>query len=321
MTFAHHDQTIRVAVLGPLGTYTHEAAHKVFGDSVDYEEQTTISGMNSRQIRCAVVELLTYILDTLRAVQETAPIGVVPQENTIFGNVIETYDELRQADCCFVKGEVTLQIQHCLLVQRGVQLHEIEKVLSHEQALGQCQDYLDAKLPNATRVKASSTASAAQALLTSPRNYAAICSKVCATIFDGLEILKEGIQKETDNYTRFYIVVRDRDVQLPATAPHRPKSKALIRLWISSSRPSGLQRQDVIQFLAPSGLNVTRIDRRPSDDGLPFRDIYFVETASTPDESLRPEGTSAIRSWPAVVADALELIKNMGGEVDLIGLW
>lgn len=60
-------------------------------------------------------------------------VGIVPQENTVFGTVIETYDKLRQAKCGFVKGEVAIPIQHCLVVQEGVQLHEIEYVLSHEQ--------------------------------------------------------------------------------------------------------------------------------------------------------------------------------------------
>lgn len=60
-------------------------------------------------------------------------IGVVPQENTIYGNVIETYDCLRHLKCGFVKGEITLQIQHCLLVLKGVKLEDVDTVLSHEQ--------------------------------------------------------------------------------------------------------------------------------------------------------------------------------------------
>lgn len=59
--------------------------------------------------------------------------GVVPQENTIFGNVIETYDNLRKPGMGFVRGDVTLEVQHCLLVQKGVKIHQIERILSHEQ--------------------------------------------------------------------------------------------------------------------------------------------------------------------------------------------
>ncbi|KAJ3570257.1 hypothetical protein NP233_g4533 [Leucocoprinus birnbaumii] len=249
--------------------------------------------------------------NTLRAVYGSVEIGMVPQENTIFGNVIETYDGLRSRKCGFVKGEVTLQIQHCLLTKRGVQLHEIDTVLSHEQALGQCQDFLDTHLPNASRVKTSSTAAAAQAILTTPGNCAAICSKVF---------------RHTDNYTRFYVVVRDRETQLPV-GPHRAKSQALIRLWISPppQPPSGTRPQKgVIQYLASSGLSVSRIDRRPSDDSLPFRDVYFVEVASPTEIIEEPDlsqGSPAIRSWTAEVENAIELMRKMGGEVDNIGLW
>ncbi|KAF5355646.1 hypothetical protein D9756_003848 [Leucocoprinus leucothites] len=297
-----------------------QAAHKIFGDAVEYEERRTISGMvTSGHL---LKHRLTRSSDTLRAVQETVQIGVVPQENTIFGNVIETYDGLRRSQCGFVKGEITLQIQHCLLAKRGVRLQEIETVLSHEQALGQCQDFLDANLPNASRVKTPSTASAARALLAGSRTCAAICSKVCATIFDELEIIREGIQKEADNFTRFYIIVRDREVEFPTAAPHTANCRALIRLWISPPPPSGTRpHKDVIHYLASSGLGITRIDRRPSDDDLPFRDVYFVEVAGTAEVMGRSEQSPAIRSWPMSVADALGFIRNMGGEVDLIGLW
>lgn len=206
------------------------------------------------------------------------------------------------------------------------------------KALGQCQDFLNTHLPDATHVKTSSTASAARSLLTSPRNCAAICSKICATLFDGLEVLREGIQKEagtyhtihwssipvmtitwTDNFTRFYIVVRNRGVQLPTT-PHRAPGNALIRLWVPPAPAPGIYQKDVMQYLAPSGLSVVRIDRRPSDDGLPFRNVYFVETADTTDSSTtEPSPTS--KTWTATVEDAVSLIRNMGGEVDLIGMW
>ncbi|XP_006454418.1 hypothetical protein AGABI2DRAFT_182401 [Agaricus bisporus var. bisporus H97] len=293
-------QRVGVAVLGPLGTYTHEAAYRIFGDKVYYEEQKTIS-------------------DIFRAIHDSVYVGIVPQENTVFGTVIETYDKLRQAKCGFVKGEVAIPIQHCLVVQEGVQLHEIEYVLSHEQALGQCQDFLTAHLPEATRVKVTSTAFAAHSLLSSPRNHAAICSKVCSTLFRGLEVLRESIQKQTDNFTRFYIVVRDQSVQLPTTLPST-RGKALIRLWISSSSPAEKPRQDVVQYLTPLGLSVVRIDRRPSDDGLPFRSVYFVELTSAMD-NIETEQFQPPKSWSQLVEDALATIRTSGGEADLIGLW
>ena len=61
------------------------------------------------------------------------PIGVVPQENSIFGSVIETYDLLKVPDAAFIRGEITLKVEHCLLVRKGVQYSNIKRILSHEQ--------------------------------------------------------------------------------------------------------------------------------------------------------------------------------------------
>lgn len=72
-------------------------------------------------------------LDVFDSVLSTADWGVVPQENSTFGSVIETYDNLRRPDAKFVRGEITLQVQHCLLVRRGVKLDDIKKIMSHEQ--------------------------------------------------------------------------------------------------------------------------------------------------------------------------------------------
>lgn len=145
---------------------------------------------------------------------KTAHAGVVPQENSIFGNVIETYDALRKQNVGFIRGEIVLEVQHCLLVRRGVKPEDIQCVKSHEQvgrafsgvcepvadrrtkALGQCRAFLAQKFPSASLEKVASTAAAAEAVLNSP-NCAAICSKLCATVFDGLEILFEGDPRPT----------------------------------------------------------------------------------------------------------------------------
>lgn len=141
---------------------------------------------------------------------------MVPQENSIFGNVVETYDLLRNDSSNFIQGEITLKIEHCLVTKKGVKLHHIQKVMSHEQvckripvqilevinadfmlqALGQCRQFLAEKLPLAQTIKTSSTAAAAQALLNNPPDCAAICSSICATLFEGIEILSTNIQNE-----------------------------------------------------------------------------------------------------------------------------
>lgn len=77
--------------------------------------------------------LILICSDVFRALSPSKPFGVVPQENTIFGNVIETYDALRTTLSGYIRGEETLKVTHCLLVRKGVSLSDIEVVMSHEQ--------------------------------------------------------------------------------------------------------------------------------------------------------------------------------------------
>lgn len=76
--------------------------------------------------------------DAFNALSPFSPLAVIPQENSIFGTVVETYDLLRSPDMGinkFVRGEIVLEVQHCLIVRRGVELSNITKVLSHEQVI------------------------------------------------------------------------------------------------------------------------------------------------------------------------------------------
>ncbi|KAF8640545.1 hypothetical protein AX17_000207 [Amanita inopinata Kibby_2008] len=293
--------TLSVAVLGPLGTYTHEAAYSTFGPYVKYQEQRTI----------------TDIFNVLSAL---VPIAVVPQENTIFGNVIETYDNLRGSNCGFVRGEVMLKVQHCLLVGKGVLLGDIRRVMSHEQALGQCQAFLRAHLPDAELVKMPSTASAARALHSSPRDCAAICSKICASLFEDLEILHEGIQSECVNYTRFFILAKDRGVKIAPMFTKATCHRALVRLNTESPADNGAQGIKLNQLLKilDSRMNIMRIDRRPNLEAAPFRDIYFVEVKRAEPNALSP---CCSHAWTTEVDQTVAFIKQAGGGVDTIGIW
>ncbi|RDB29511.1 P-protein [Hypsizygus marmoreus] len=290
---------LNVAILGPLGTYTHEAAYKHFGSQATYVERETIKGV-------------------FEAISTGADVGVVPQENTIFGSVVETYDNLRETG--FVCGEITLQVQHCLLVRTGVQLPEIRKVLSHEQALGQCRDFISTNLPTVSLMKTTSTAAAAQALLGNPPDRAAICSRVCATLFDGLSVLHEGIQNETANFTRFYIICKDQETTITPQVPRTPRSQALVR--ISPQLPSSTASSVVIsppsisRLLSALQINIIRIDRRPSLGGIPFHDTYLVELQEEPSVERDTES-----SWLAEVVKAVQRVEEAGGIAHLIGFW
>jgi prephenate dehydratase len=166
-------------------------------------------------------------------------LALLPQENSIFGVVTETYDLLRSSELGeskWIRGAVTLSVQHCLVARRGKTMRDIKRVLSHEQvrkffgwslaevvcltrvalhraasqALGQCSRFLVTYLPAAKLVKVPSTAAAAETISTQAddggddADSAAICSKICLQLFDNLEMLQEGIQDSQRELARLF---------------------------------------------------------------------------------------------------------------------
>ncbi|CAA7266536.1 unnamed protein product [Cyclocybe aegerita] len=292
---------MKVAILGPLGTYTHEAAFQVFGSRATYEQRKSVA-------------------DVFMTLSSQVPLAVVPQENSIFGNVVETYDLLRAADPTFIRGEITLKVVHCLLVRKGVKLHQIKRIMSHEQALGQCRSFIAEKLPSAYTIKTSSTATAAQALLDNPLDCAAICSSICATLFDGLEILFSGIQNEQSNFTRFYITAYTRSFDLPPFLTSRCERKALVRLSAPSPSFPDIDAcsYDITKYLKLLDLFAARVDRRPSLEPKPFHNVYFVEVQGTLCDA---RDAATLEAWTSEVEKAITRVKHAGGLIDLVGLW
>ena len=147
----------RVAFLGPPGSYSHSvsgaermpsALHLIltittiiqcaverFDDSVQYIEQPTIAGISSTSSHTPTS--VHIALDVFRALSPEIPFAVLPQENSVYGTVVDTYDALRSPEAgksVFIRGELATAIQHCLIVRRGVKLEDIQRVMSHEQA-------------------------------------------------------------------------------------------------------------------------------------------------------------------------------------------
>ncbi|KAJ3812239.1 Prephenate dehydratase-domain-containing protein [Lentinula lateritia] len=276
---------VEVGVLGPLGTYTHQATHEYFQASAIYNERQTIA---------ATLESL-----------KTLDYAVVPRENSIFGSVVETFDGLRVLKQGLIQGEVVLKIQHCLVVKKGAKISDIDCVISHEQALGQCRRFLSEYLPSATTSKTTSTAAAAGTVSKLQKlNVAAICSKICVTMFEDLEILVDGIQDEDINYTRFFILGKNPEGR-PPFKPLRP-THALIRVTPSKTC------FDLAELLKIVDLSVKRIDRRPAPASDPFLDIYFLEVVSSPHNP---------SEWPEQVSHSILRIRDNGHFAESIGLW
>ncbi|KZO96301.1 PDT-domain-containing protein [Calocera viscosa TUFC12733] len=251
-----------VAFLGPEGTYSHQAAHELFSDAARYAPKHTIT-------------------DTFEALSSGAQFALLPWENSIHGIVIDAIDLLRHesvGNSIRICGEKTIGVQHCLLVRKGVKLAEVKTVLSHEQALGQCAGYLSKHLSHATRMKVPSTALAAERVSAGEGDdawCAAIASSMTVALYPGLEVVGTGIQAVQDNFTRFVLLSTSDEVSLRGPPAEQSYPQAVVRF--SFPQAAILSLVDILTvFRDGSGCSISRIDRRPSADGGPFDDVYFI---------------------------------------------
>jgi len=250
------EEPMRIAYLGPEGTYSHAAADQHFGHAVE-----TIAEPGIAEIFHAVEA-------------GRARFGVVPVENSTEGAVNLTLDLLTQTTLR-VCGELSLRIQHSLLSQEG-SLEQIRSVHAHPQALAQCWHWLNANLPNATRVSESSNAAAAKLAVKIP-GIAAIAGDTAAQLY-GLNSLVKGIEDEKNNTTRF-LIVGDQDV--PPSG-----DDSTLMLVAAPHRPGGLRR--LLEPLELAGVSMTRIESRPSRSAL-WEYVFFIDVdGHQHDETLAP---------------------------------
>ena len=246
-----------VAYQGEPGAFGEEAVLGWFGPSAAPLPMPTFSAV------CASVE------------SGEADGGVLPLENSLAGTVGDALDALAVGSLRVV-GEVLLPIRHQLLALPGVQRSEIERVSSHWQALAQCERYLSARQWQI--VPAADTAGAARELASSgDRAAAAIASRAAAERY-GLAVLAEDIQDADHNVTRFAILAAERgDAPEPAGAlAPQGGSRETLLTFETGHRPGDLYR--ALGTLADAGINLSRIESRPSGDG-PWRYRFLVQVA------------------------------------------
>ena len=203
--------------------------------------------------------------DVFLALKEgRADYGVVPIENSSTGAIRQIYDLMTQHDC-FVVGETTVAIQHCLMALPGVKLEDIQTVYSHEQGLFQCEQYLN-KHPDWNRVPQADTAGSANMVAKSgDRTKAAICSKRSAAIY-GLEILAEAINSNANNTTRFVVISTRMELR-----PDRDK----VSTCFCVPHQSG-SLHEILTIFAVHGLNMVRLESRPIQ-GRSWEYMFFLE--------------------------------------------
>ncbi len=241
---------IRVAALGPRGTFSEQAAHKVFGRQIALVEAGSIKE----------VFRLTEVGD--------AQFGVVPVENSSEGGVNATLDLLVDTPLQ-VCNEVELRVKHCLL--SSAHQDAPREVAGHEQALAQCRNWLLSRYPDAILVPKASTAQAARAAAENP-GVMAVASAEAASIY-GLEIIASDIADVPGNTTRFQVLAK--------SSPPRTGSDKT-SLVAASSDDSGSLLQ-LLQPLAEAGISMTRIESRPTRSGL-WKYLFFIDLEGHADD-------------------------------------
>jgi prephenate dehydratase len=269
---------LKIAHLGPKGTYT-EAAAQAYGE--------TLQGINFD------LEPYANIASTLEAVANgSAKLAIVPAENSIEGAVTMTADTIWQLDTKLqIQQAIVLPIRH-VLISTATNLSEITTVYSHPQALSQCQEWLQQHLPHAERIADTSTTAALGTLAANPR-LAAISSVRAANLYS-LPILAQPINDYPDNQTKFWAIGLQPTVAGNCTS---------VAFSLRSNTPGGLMT--ALGYFANRNLNLSRIASRPSKRSLGDY-LFFIDIETNVNNC--PQLKSALADLDAYA----ETVKNFG---------
>lgn len=190
--------------------------------------------------------------------------GILPIENSSNGSVNGVYDLMRSFDFHIVRG-VKLHVNHSLLAHPGTDLKDIREIFSHEQAIGQCSEFLKT-LPGVQITVCENTAMAAKLVSESGRaDAAAISSPACAAMY-GLKELRQGIHNTDNNYTRFILIAKDPEIY--------PGADHLSLMFKVGHTPGSLTR--VLARFSALGLNMTKLESRPIS-GADFHYMFYMD--------------------------------------------
>lgn len=238
------EQPLRVAYLGPPGTYSHDAAGKHFGSF-------------------AIAEPCATIDEVFRSAESgQTDFAVVPVENSTEGVVGRTLDLMCQTPLT-ICGEIRLRVRQNLM-SNATDLASVERVYSHAQSLAQCVQWLATHLPAAQRIAVASNAEAARLAAGEP-GAAAIAGENAAAIY-GLALLARNIEDEPNNTTRFWVLGQQ---EVPASG--RDETSLVMS---APNRPGAVHA--LLAPFATHGVSMSRLESRPARTGL-WEYLFFVD--------------------------------------------
>ena len=247
------EEPLRVAYLGPEGTFTQSAVAKHFGHSVRALSVTSIDEV-FHEVEAGVADF-----------------GVAPVENSTEGTVNHTLDMFLTSPLK-ICGEVELRI-HQHLMGRMKDLSRIKRVCSHSQSFAQCRAWLAQHLPDIERITVASNAEAARRAR-DEEGTAALAGDAAAQLYD-LRILFNNVEDEGDNTTRFLVIGRK-------MFPPSGQDKTSLLLSATGTEGPGVLMH-LLEPLARHGVNMTRIESRPSRKRK-WDYVFFVDIDGHADE-------------------------------------
>jgi prephenate dehydratase len=268
---------MRIAYLGPAGTFTEDALGEALPDG-GYEPLRTAT-----------------IHDAILAVERgEADRALVPIENSLEGSVRPTLDTLAfETAAVTIAGEHDYRVRVHLIARPGTRTEDIEAVLSHPQPLAQCAGFLRESFAGVELRSVSSTAAAVRMVSESARPWAALGARAAAALYD-CELLIEGVEDSVDNVTRFVWIAPE------GTEPVGDGAwkTSLVFSEVGADHPGALV--ECLSEFSGRGINLTRIESRPLRQGL-GRYMFFCDLEGREAEPPVAEAIAALRTKAASV--------------------
>lgn len=242
-------EELAVAFQGEHGAYSEIALRRFF---------------QSDDIRSAPCSEFRDVFDSV--LEGKTRFGVLPIENSLSGSIHENYDLLLQYPDLRIVGEIKIRIIHSLIAVPGAELQDIERVYSHPQGFAQCARFL-AEHPNWERVPFYDTAgSVAHIAREGDKRCAAIAGAEAARAY-GMHVIKEGLETNPQNYTRFVVLVREEYAATP-----NPDKASIV--FTTSDTPGALF--ECLRVIAERKLNMKKLESRPIL-GKPWHPMFYVD--------------------------------------------
>ena len=244
-------EKIPIAFQGEAGAYSEMALRRYFSSRVE----------NIHSIACPNFrDVFEYVL------RADAEYAILPIENSLTGSIHENYDLLLQYPDICISGETRVRIQHSLIGLPGAELSDIKTVFSHPQGLAQCGRFLDSHPQIKQKPFYDTAGSVAHIAREKRKDLAAIAHSGAAKVY-GMETIKEGIETNPNNYTRFVIIQNIDRVSSPS-----PQKASIV--FSTPDKPGALLQ--CMEKLSSQNLNLSKIESRPIH-GRPWEYMFYLD--------------------------------------------